>query len=324
MEGKEMIKYLIPLVFVLLTGCQIFPINLALFAPPGPLDEVTIKRGKTSDKVLILEVDGLITASSSKGMLSDLQSPVAFLKERLMMARRDEDIKAVVLRVNSPGGGVTASDVMYEELRRFRQKTELPIIACFMDVAASGGYYISMSADKIVCHPTGVTGSIGVIAQLATIDKMLEKLGIEPLTLKSGKHKDIGTPLRIPTEDEKKILQDLVDAMYNRFVEVVAEGRQMDREKVIELADGRIYDANAAKKAGLVDEVGYLDDAIALAEQTAGIEHAKIVMYKRPGGYRSNIYSAEAKSGENSLSKLAESLLPALGSRFYYLWIPGK
>lgn len=315
-------KLLVIPLFAVLTGCV--SLNVALFAPPGPLEEVIVSPGEGSDKVLLLDVDGIITSSSEGGMFSRFESPVAYLKERLTDAAKDRRVKAIVMRVNSPGGGVTASDIMYKELKAFREKSGVPVVACFMDVAASGGYYISMAADRIVCHPTCVTGSIGVIAQLATIDKMLEKLGIEPVTVKSGEHKDIGTPLRMPTDEEKKIMQALVDSMYERFVRTVSDGRKMGVEKVREIADGRVYDAEEALRLGLVDQVGYLDDAIAAAEKEAGIEDATVVMYQRPGGYKSNVYSAEAKSWDGSLSTLANNLLPRFDSRFYYLWIPGE
>jgi protease-4 len=309
---------LILLAFLVFAGCSF---NMALFAPPGPVEEVSIKEGRVKDKVLILEVDGIITAASRGGLLTRYESPVASLKDRLRKAKTDKRIKAIVLRVNSPGGAVTASDIMYEELKRFRKDSGIPIVACFMDVAASGGYYIAMSADKIVCHPTCLTGSIGVIAQLATIDKMLEKLGIEPVTIKSGKHKDIGTPFRVPTDEEKGIMQKLVVSMYSRFVDTVAEGRKVSRERVLEIADGRVYDAAEAKELGLVDHVGYLEDAIAIAEQLGGTRDAEVVMYQRPGDYKSNIYSAEARSWD---SILADRLMENLGARFYYLWIPGR
>lgn len=308
--------------FFLLAGC--LSVNMALFAPPGPLEEVVVQEAEGPYKVLLLDVDGIITSSAKGGLLSKYESPVSLMKERLTKVRRDKRIKAIVLRVNSPGGGVTASDIMYRELADFRRETGTPIVACFMDVAASGGYYISMAADKIVCHPTCVTGSIGVIAQLATIDKMLEKLGVEPVTIKSGKHKDIGSPLRVPTDEEKEIMQNLVSSMYERFVGVVAQGREIDPDKVRAIADGRVYDANEALKLGLVDTVGYLKDAIKEAQQQAGIEDATVVMYQRPGDYRSNIYSADAKSWDGNLSAIAGNLLPGLGARFYYLWIPGK
>ncbi len=311
-------KCLSLLAFLAFTGCSF---NVALLAPPGPIEEVIIKEGESKDKVLILEVDGIISAASKSGLLSHYESPVASLKERLRRAKTDEKIKAIVLRVNSPGGAVTASDIMYEELKRFRKDSGIPIVACFMDVAASGGYYISMSADKIICHPTCLTGSIGVIAQLATIDKMLEKLGIEPVTIKSGKHKDIGTPFRLPTDEEKDIMQKLVMSMYNRFVDIVAAGRKMPRERVIKFADGRVYDSAEAKELGLVDDIGYLDDAIAIAEQLGGSKHAQVVMYQRPGDYKTNIYSAEARSWD---TVLADRLMQNLGARFYYLWIPGR
>jgi len=313
--------YFLPL-FLLFSGCISF--NVALFSAPGPVEEVQIKPGKTSSKVLILDIDGVITNSSKGGMLTSMESPVSLLKQRLNKAKQDVNLKAIVLRVNSPGGGVTASDIMYEELRRFREETGIPIVACFMDVVASGGYYISMSADKIVCHPTCITGSIGVIAQLATIGKLLEKVGVEPLAIKSGKHKDMASPFRKQTEEEKKIMQGLVDSMYGRFVDVVAKGRGIAREKVLKIADGRVYDAAQALELKLVDNIGYLEDAIAVAEQAAGIKHSKVVMYEAPGGHINNIYSSEAKTSESALDKLADGLLPGLGAGLYYLWIPGR
>jgi len=298
--------------------------NVSLFSPPGPPDEVIVDEGEGNFKILLLDVDGIITSAGESGVLSKFESPVAFLKERLELAREDSRIKAVVLRVNSPGGGVTASDIMYKELVKFKEDTGIPVIACFMDVAASGGYYISMAADKIICHPTCITGSIGVIAQLATIDKLLEKVGIEPVTIKSGKHKDIGSPMRVPTDEEKKIMQKLVDSMYERFVDIVARGRGMEQQEVRAIADGRVHDAQEALKLKLVDKVGYLDDAIETAQSEAGIQDATVVMYTRPGDYRSNIYSAETKSRDSSIGAVAEDLLGSLGARFYYLWVPGK
>lgn len=305
-----------------LTGC--ITMNVALFSPPGPPDEVIVDEGEGNFKILLLDVDGIITSAGESGVLSKFESPVAFLKERLELAREDSRIKAVVLRVNSPGGGVTASDIMYKELVKFKKDTGIPIVACFMDIAASGGYYISMAADRIICHPTCITGSIGVIAQLATIDKLLEKVGIEPVTIKSGKHKDIGSPMRVPTDEEKKIMQKLVDSMYERFVKIVAQGRGMEQQEVRAIADGRVHDAQEALKLKLVDKVGYLDDAIETAQSEAGIQDATVVMYTRPGDYRSNIYSAETKSRDGSIGAVAQDLLGSLGARFYYLWVPGK
>ncbi len=302
-----------------LAGCV--SVDIPLFTPRGPLEEVVVREGAGKYKVLIVDVDGVISDLATKGLLSKVRSSVEMMRERLEMAREDRRVKAVVLRINSPGGGVTASDIMYEELRRFKEKTGVPIIACFMDTAASGGYYIAMSADKIVCHPTCVTGSIGVIAQLASIDKLLDKLGIEPVVVKSGKHKDMGSPLRAPTGAEKKIMQAIIDAMYNRFVDKVAAGRGMEREKVLELADGRVFDAQEAKKLGLVDRLGYLDDAIAMAQAAAKIKDATVVMYRGPHTSIANIYTAEARAAQNVLTG---KLFDSFSARFFYLWIPGK
>lgn len=306
---------------IIFSGCTLVEIDLA--SPAGPFEETRVQPGSSDYKVLLLDLDGLITSSSESGMFSKYESPVAEFKQRLRKAAKDPMVKAVVLRVNSPGGGVTASDIMYQELRSFREKTRKPVVACFMDVAASGGYYVSMAADKIVCHPTCITGSIGVIMQLVSLDTMLEKIGVEPVTIKSGRFKDAGSPLKETDEADRKTLQTVVDTMFERFVDTVARGRKMEREKVRKLADGRIYDALAAKDAGLVDEVGYLKDAISRAAEMAGVKSPMVVMYKRPGQRRSNIYSSEMKS-ETPLSKLAKNLNPGIGAGLHYLWIPGK
>lgn len=307
--------------FFPIAGCTLFDVDIDVMGPRGPLRETTVREGEKAHKVLLLRVEGVITDTSRSRILSRFESPVALLKERLKKAREDPYVRAVVLRVSSPGGTVTASDIMCEEIKRFRKETGIPVIACFMDIATSGGYYVAMSADKIVCHPTCITGSIGVVAQLTNLEALLEKIGIEHVTIKSGKHKDIGSPLREPTAQEKEIMQVMVQSLYDRFVDVVAAGRGMERDKVLRLADGRVYDAKQALALGLVDRVGYLDDAIELAQQDAGITGASVVMYRRPAEYASTIYSAEAKPDGNLL---VERLLGSLGARFFYLWIPGR
>ena len=169
-----------------------------------------------------------------------------------------------MLRINSPGGGVTASDIMYRDLVHFREETHKPVVACMMDVAASGGYYLAMGCDRIYAHPSTVTGSIGVIMSLYNATGLMKIVGVTSDPIKSGPNKDIGNPGRPMTPEERAILQGMVTGFYDQFVDVVARAARtsLTPEKVRELADGRVYSGAEAKKLGLIDEVGYLDDAL--------------------------------------------------------------
>jgi protease-4 len=309
-----------------LTGC----FNGILLKPTfadGPVAETKMKRAHSwlcGDKVAVIDVDGLIMNARSSGLLGDGENPVALFREKLEAAARDSKVKAVVLRINSPGGAVTASDVMYQDVLHFREKTHKPVVACMMDLAASGGYYLAMACDVVYAHPTTVTGSIGVIMNLYNASGLLSMIGVNSNPIKSGPNKDIGNPARKMTNAERAILQGMVDSFYAQFVKVVANGRKMPEERVRVLADGRVYTGVDAKRLGLVDEVGYLDDAIATAKQMAGIADARIVAYNRGDGFRGSIYS----SLPHIPSKINVKLdLPGLtgqtGAAFLYLWEPG-
>ena len=288
------------------------------------------ERWHTSNKILLLDVDGIIMNADISSLLIDKESTVAAVKERLIKAEKDEQIRAVVLRLNSPGGGETASDIIYHELMEFRQKTERPIVACIMDVGASGAYYIAMGADKVIAHPTAVTGSIGVMMRYLTFDGLMSKFGVSDVTFKSGEHKDMGSLFRPVTDSEKAIFQSTVDDMYARFVRVIDTGRPgLKPDEIRRLADGRIYTATQAKANGLVDEVGYLKDAIAAAKGLAGIPDASVVTYKRSLSYKNNIYSQgggspQARGDVNLVNVDMGRLVSSNQPMFMYLWAPGE
>jgi protease-4 len=187
----------------------------------------------------------------------------------------------VILEINSPGGGITASDIIYKKVLEFKDETNKKVIVSMQDVAASGAYYISAAADKIIAHPTTITGSIGVIMPLINIANLVAKYGIEDNSIKSGDMKSIGSPLKKMSDDERKVLDDIVDEMYTRFVNIIAVGRNMKIDNVRKLADGRIYTGKQALDNGLIDQLGYIDDAITLAKEIAGLKEAKIIKYKR-------------------------------------------
>src|SRR5438445_4336680 len=246
------------------TGC----FNSLLLTPTnssGPLGETVIADAKTwtcRNKIAVIDIDGMILNARSSGLLGSGENPMSIFRERLDAAADDPHVKAVVLRINSPGGAVTASDVMYQDVVSFRRDTHKPVVACMMDVAASGAYYIAMGCDRVYAHPTTVTGSIGVIMSLYNASGLFTKLGVTTDPIKSGPNKDIGNPGRPMTDEERAILQGIVDGFYGQFVHVVAQGRQLPEDQVRKLADGRVYTGVDAKNAGLVDELGYLEDAI--------------------------------------------------------------
>jgi protease IV len=309
-----------------LTGC----FNGILLKPTYvdvPVEETVIEDAHhwtCRDKVAIIDVNGMIMNSRSSGLLGDGENPMSMFRERLDAAADDPRVKAVVLRINSPGGAVTASDIMYQEVLSFRRDTHKPVVACMMDVAASGAYYIAMGCDKVYAHPTTVTGSIGVIMSLYNASGLFSKLGVSSDPIKSGRNKDLGNPGRPMTEEERAILQGMVDNFYSQFVHVVAEGRHLPDDQVRKIADGRVYTGLEAKGLGLVDEVGYLEDAIRDAEAMAGIKDASIIAYDRTEGYRGSIYASLPRIPTQINVKLD---LPGLanpgGAAFMYLWEPG-
>ena len=241
----------------------------------------TVIGGNGTDKILLIPLKGVITAQSPKNLFQETPSIVDSVKQQLKQARNDNDVKAVILEINSPGGGITASDIIYKEVLEFKEETNKKIIVCMLDVAASGAYYISAAADKIIAHPTTITGSIGVIMPLINIANLAEKYGIEDNSIKSGDMKSIGSPLKKMSDAERKVLNDIVDEMYTRFVNIIATGRNMKTEDVRKLADGRIYTGKQALDNGLVDKLGYIEDAITLAKNITGLNEAKVIRYKR-------------------------------------------
>jgi protease-4 len=229
--------------------------------------------GKTSrfafgDKIAIVEVRGMITQSS--GVIEELQQYLA-----------DDGVKAIILRVDSPGGGVGPSQEIYREIMRIKSNTKRKVVTSMGSVAASGGYYIASASDLIVANPGTITGSIGVIMQFSNFEELLRKIGIKGMVLKSGEHKDIGSPFREMTPEEKRIMQEVLDNIHQQFIQAVAEGRKLDRSKVVQIADGRILTGEQAKNLGLVDQMGNLQDTIDIAAKMVGIEGKPNVIYPK-------------------------------------------
>lgn len=311
---------------VLLTaGCSVISIDLS--PPIRPLKEARVE-GHGASKVLLVDVSGFLSEEGASAPVTIGSPPphvplLVRFREELKKAARDPDVRAVVVRINSPGGTVTASDILYRELELFRQRTKIPVIASMMDVAASGGYYVALAADTIVAHPTTVTGSIGVVMISLNAEGLMEKIGLSTATIKSGERKDMGSPFRRLTPEERAIFQGVIDDLHRQFVAKLVERRGIPAETAKQVADGRIYTAEQALALRLVDRIGYVPDAIALARRAAGLDQARVVVYHRPREYRATYY-AKSESGapsiEQSLARLTGLMGP--GPRFLYVWWP--
>ena len=316
------IRTLLTAMVVLVTaGC----ISISLFPIPQPLQEKTVQ-GTAAEKILMIDVSGIIAEKPGSGRgLGSQEDIVARVKEELTMAAEDGQIKALLLRINSPGGTVTASDVMYHELTAFKARRKIPIVAVIMDVGASGGYYVATAADRIVVHPTSVTGSVGVIMLRVNAEGLLQKIGVEASAIKSGAKKDIGSPFRPMNEEEREIFQTMINGFQARFLEVVTKSRSgLTPERLKLIADGSVLTGPQAEQLGLADQTGYLDDGITAAKKLAGVTDARVVIYARPGAYKHNIYSsASDPSTLESLANLDVMGLVRGGTpQFLYLWMP--
>ncbi|MFP4104656.1 MAG: signal peptide peptidase SppA [Phycisphaerae bacterium] len=312
---------------LLLVGCAPDAILIKPISTTAGLKERTVG-GDTgwlvSNKIAVIDVDGLITNQREAGFLGMEDNPTSLFIEKLDRVTADEDVRAVVLRINSPGGGVTASDIMYHALRKLKQRRKMPVVSIIEDVGASGGYYLACGSDKILAHPTSVVGSIGVIIQTFSFAGTLNMLGANTQAIKSGKYKDMGSPLKPLSEDDARVFQNVVDDLYQRFLRVVDKGRPgMSAEDVASVADGKIFTAQEALDNGLIDAIGYMDDAISLARKQAGIEKARIVMYSRPYGSRPHVYAEAADlptTQFNMINLDIPSLTDLTRPRVMYLW----
>jgi protease-4 len=323
-----------PMLALLVSGCVI---KLPLMPRSGDLRQQVIRPGdRGKGKLLLIDVSGVIGMAASPSLFGtglDLQT---LITESLDLAQEDDRIKAVVLRIDSPGGTVTGSDILYQRLRQFREaRPEVTIYASLMGLAASGGYYVAMAADEVSAHPTTITGSIGVIAQFPLIRTLTDRFGIELRTIKSGANKDMGSLFEPFTEEQRTILQQSIDTLHDRFVEVVKAGRpKLDEEAIRALADGRIYTSQAALEAGLIDRIEYLPDLIKRLEKKAGGKMT-IVSYDPLFSPGSSVYATRSSQPAAAASQQGSATVPgviemrhsfagmprSLEPGFHYLWI---
>ncbi len=243
---------------------------------PGFSWDENVVSGSGTGKIVQLFVSGVISGEqNSTGMPSMSQ----LLTEQLRRVEEDANVKALVLRIDSPGGEVVATDELHTRISRLKQVRHIPIVISMGSTAASGGYYLATTGDAIFANPNTLTGSLGVIFNLVNYSEAANKLGVRQFAIKSGRFKDIGSPSRPLTDPERQIFQTLVNESYRKFVDVIVRGRNLSRQRVLEIADGRVYSGEQAKRLGLIDQFGDLEDATRYALSLSGESEALVVRY---------------------------------------------
>lgn len=306
-------------------GLLIRPVNVS----EELAESVVMRDGRfTRDRIVVLDVDGLLLNAHQPKLFGQGEHPVSLLAEQLQKAASDKRVKGVILRINSPGGTVTASELMYGEIRGFKAATGKPIYAVMMDVAASGGYYVACACDRLYAQSSTITGSIGVIFQLFDASGTLQKIGLKSNAVTSGPRKDSGSPFKPMGDEERTLFQAMVDDLYAQFVHVVDEGRPgLDEAQVRALADGRVYTARQAFDAGLIDAIGTLQTAVADMKKALGVKHANVTVYHRQLDYRPTVYASAPPAGaepQSTIERFEALFLEQVTSpRFLYLWQPG-
>ena len=292
------------------------------------LEEVVIEDAGmfAKNKIVVLDLSGVIS-SEMAGAFSRYKCTPEGVRAMLDMMREDEHIRGVLLRIDSPGGEVTATDMIFRELRNYQEETGVPMYASMMGLSCSGGYYLSCVADRIYAHPTTITGSIGVIARLPKLKGLADKVGYDEEIIKSGNMKAMGHPLLEMSAEERAVFQGTIDSMYTRFITIVRDGRAPleTLDAIRPIADGRVYTADQALENGLIDEIGYLSDALNAVKTAAGVEKAHIVTFSYGGGDNANIYSRAMRAPvELNLGALQLKGVEMAQPGFHYLWLPGE
>ena len=280
---------------------------------------------ESSDKIALIQITGMIADADRPGLLTKGENPVSRLVESLHKAAKDSKIKAIILRINSPGGTVTASDVVYREIQHFKRTTKKPVVVLMSDLATSGGYYIACAGDEIIAHPTTITGSIGVIIQTFNFSEGMRRIGIKADAITSGPNKAAGSPFEPMPAEHRALLQGLVDEFYANFVAIVTESRpNLSPADLKWITDGRVVTGRRAAEVGLIDSTGDLRDAFEAAKRRAGLTAAKLVKYHRPLEYVGSAYArSPAANPQINMLQLNLNAGPLLEqSGFYYLWDP--
>lgn len=324
MKKKISFKLLIitTLFSLMMAGCVPMKLNITKDYSE-PLEEYTLQ-GDGGDKVLLVSIKGFISDTEREEMMRKQPSFLKELVSQIKKAEFDPNIKAIVLKISSPGGTVTASDILYNELEKLKSKRGIPLVACMMDLATSGGYYVSLPADHILAHQTTITGSVGVVFIRPKISGLMDKIGIAVETSKSGKDKDMGSPFRSTTEEELKLFQAIIDEMADLFESKIRKHRKLNDEAVKEILTAKVYTAKRALELGMIDQIGYTDDAIDKAKELAGLDrNARVIMYRRTEFADDNIYNditTNSFTGAPLLDLGPLKSLSNLDAGFYFAW----
>lgn len=278
--------------------------------------------GEGEAEIAVLPVAGTITDSASGGAFATEGATPDALRSQLQQAEEAPDVEAVILEVNSPGGGVVPSDAMYRLVQDFKDETDKPVVASMGSTAASGGYYLSAAADTIVANPSTTTGSIGVIFNYTNFGEALDKIGVDPEPLTTGEFKDLASPADELTEEEREILNSQIEQSYDQFVSAIVAGRDLTEERVRELGDGRTYTGEQAADNGLVDELGGIEAAAAEARNLAGIDQAEVIRYEESPGLFESIQARIAPE-EPEAVQMMESAGIEPTPEMQYLYRPG-
>jgi protease-4 len=295
---------------------------------PGPVVPVVVRcapAGQNAPRIAVIDVDGLIVNQNLTGLYSAGENPVGSFREKLEAAAADQRVRAIVVRLNSPGGGVAATDLVAEELRRFRQGAGKPAVACLMDVATGGAYYVAVGCDRIIALPTTITGAIGALVNHANLEDAMAQLNVRMETVKAGSLVDMGTVTAPLSDEARALFQDMADGFRDRFAARVARGRlSMTSQDLERIGDGRIISAPRALALHMVDALGYPDDAVAEAERLSGVSGSEVVLFQRAGYPTRSIYATapnvpiQSELIPFSYPGLERSKLPT----FLYLWQP--
>ncbi len=320
-------RVLLSLVLVLalvvgLCGCYVkFP----TFGGRIRLSERYLDKAKgTKDKIVLIPLSGIITSSSSRGTFSSSSNMVETLGMQLEKASQDKRVKGLIININSPGGGVTGSEIIFHKIVKFKKEKSVPVVILMGDVAASGAYYVAMAGDRIIAHPSSITGSIGVISMFFNLRGLMDKIGVDVVTLKTGEMKDVGSFARPMKDEERAYIMNILNDLYEIFLDRVLSNRtELTRDELLELADGRVYTAKQALEAKLIDEIGFFEDAVSAVKQEGNIAAASIVAYEWPWNHKYDVYSmmAPGRPIDINLLKLDIGTLDSFGRPgFYYIW----
>ncbi|MBI4568893.1 MAG: signal peptide peptidase SppA [Planctomycetes bacterium] len=334
--GRRASPWLIALVALLVVGVGGFLLLgvavAALAGGGGGAGAVReeVMSGTAPEKIAVVDLTGVIAEQSL--FFGGGPDALDRMRRQLRHAGQDGDVKALIVRIDSPGGTMTASDIMYHELQEFKKRAGVKVVACMMGTCASGGVYVAAAADKVLAHPTTITGSLGVIMSGFHDDGLLEKIGVKNETYKAGRLKDMGSMFRPPTDEERRRFEALLAANHDRFIKVVAAGRNLPEEIVRAHADGSICSAEEAREWGLVDQVGYFADAVAMARSLASLgPEARVVEYHRQPSLGEMLFARSAAAGAGAggdggaplsltVALNPQALLAAAWPRLYAQW----